>query len=245
MDSIPNKNLASQAYWDSGYKDLDFTPMPKKYPICKMLFKHFKTTQDKTVYEIGAFPGRFLYHFGTLGYQLHGIDQTTFLPDMEKWFYKEDFSIGTFVSDDIFKLSFETKYDVVFSSGFIEHFENFEEIIKIHGNLTKQGGHVFITAPNFSGGVQKFLHTHLDKENLSRHNLSAMDVEKWKKVLVQEGFEIIEAGYFGGFDFWADNEKRNMFKYIATKLLIKLTPIRFLPNSRSYSPEIILIAKKK
>jgi SAM-dependent methyltransferase len=219
--------------------------MPKGYPISQLLYKHFKKTTDKTVFEIGAFPGRFLYHFGKLGYTLHGIDQTPYLTDMEKWFNKENFSIGSFVGGDILKLGFEKTYDVVFSSGFFEHFENFEEIIRIHANLTKSGGHVFITAPNFSGNIQKYLHTRLDKENTDRHNLHAMDAEKWKKVLEQEGFEMVEAGYFGGFDFWVDREKRNIFKKIITKLITTLTPMRFLPNSRSYSPEIILIAKKK
>ncbi len=245
MNNTQNTNLASQAYWDSGYKDFHFTPMPKSYPISQLLYKHFKKTTDKTVFEIGAFPGRFLYHFGALGYQLNGIDQTPYLMDMERWFYKEDFTIGNFAGGDILKLDFNTTYDVVFSSGFIEHFENFEEIIRIHGKLTKSGGHVFITAPNFAGKVQKYLHTHLDKENTDRHNLLAMDVEKWKKVLVQDGFDIVEAGYVGGFDFWVDKEKRGIFKKILTKIITILTPIRWIPNSRSYSPEIVLIAKKK
>lgn len=240
-----NINLASQEYWDSGYKNFNFTPMPESYPISALLRKHFPQTMNKTIFEIGIFPGRFIYHFGKMGYQINGIDQTPYLKDMENWFNKEKFSIGKIETGDILTLNTDKKYDVVFSSGFIEHFENFGEIIKIHADLTKQGGYVFITAPNFSGAIQKFLHTKLDKQNTDRHNLLAMDVEKWKKVLVGEGFDIVEAGYFGGFDFWVDKEKRGLLKKILTKILTKVTPLRFMPNSRSYSPEIILIAKKK
>ena len=245
MNKTQNINLATQEYWDSGYKDFNFTPMQRNYPITELLYKHFTQTANKTIFEIGIFPGRFIYHFGKLGYEINGIDQTPYLKDMEDWFIKEKFSIGNLDNDDILKLSTDKKFDVVFSSGFIEHFENFEEIIKIHADLTKTGGHVFITAPNFSGNIQKFLHTNLDNENTERHNLLAMDVEKWKNVLTKSGFDIIEAGYFGGFDFWVDTEKRNILKKIITKIITKITPMRFLPNSQVYSPEIILIAKKK
>ncbi len=239
-----NINLASQEYWDSGYENFNFTPMPKNYPICKLLYKHFKPSTNKSVFEIGVFPGRFIYHFGKLGYELNRIDQTPYLKDMETWLKKENFSIGGFSVEDILSMNTEKKYDIVFSSGFIEHFENFEDIIKIHINLTKQGGHIFITAPNFAGTIQKFLHTNLDKENIERHNLLSMNVEKWKRILKNEGLEIIESGYFGGFDFWVDKEKRGIFKKIITKILTRITPLRFLPNTKSYSPEIIIVGKK-
>lgn len=245
IKNMKNINLASQKYWDSGYENFNFIAMSKNYPTCKLLYKNFKPTINKNVFEIGVFPGRLIYHFGKLGYELNGNDQTLYLKNMQDWLTKEHFLIGEFKTEDILELKTNKKYDIVFSSGFIEHFDNFEEIIKIHTNLTNAGGHVFITVPNFSGSIQKFLHSKLDKENISRHNLLAMDVEKWKTVLINEGFDIIESGYFGGFDFWVDNEKRGLFKKIITKILTNITPLRFLPNCQLYSPEIVIIAKKK
>lgn len=238
------ENLASQQYWDSGYKNTVFSPMPKNYPICKILYKYFKPTSDKTVFEIGCFPGRFLYHFGKLGYELNGVDQTDYLSKMTDWFRSLNFKIGNIQKGDIFKLNENRTYDIVFSSGFIEHFTNFEEVIKIQAKLVKSGGYIFITAPNFSGKIQKFLHEKLDQENIDRHNLNSMDVEKWEKVLKKDGFEIIESGYFGGFDFWVDYEKRGLFKKIITKVVSHIPALRFIPDNRSYSPEIIIIAKK-
>lgn len=240
-----NTNLASKEYWDSGYDDFKFSPMPKNYPVCKMLYKYFKPSSEESVFEIGIFPGRFIYHFGKLGYELNGIDQTPFLKDMTNWFNNEKFKMGNLENGDLLKMSTDKKFDIVFSSGFIEHFMNFEDIIKIHCDLTKPGGYVFLTAPNFAGTIQKFLHTTFDKENIERHNLQAMDVKKWEQILIKNDFEIIESGYFGGFDFWTDTEKIPLLKKIISKILVKITPIRFLPNSKSYSPESILIAKKK
>jgi len=121
IKNMENINLASQEYWDSGYKDAVFSPMPKKYPICKVLYKNFKPTTEKTIFEIGCFPGRFLYHFGKLGYELNGIDQTEYLSSMINWFKKLNFKIGTIEKGDIFKLSNNKTYDIVFSSGFINN----------------------------------------------------------------------------------------------------------------------------
>jgi SAM-dependent methyltransferase len=239
-----HKNLASKEYWDAGYRDFKFFAMPKNYPICKMIYKHFPATNNKAIFEIGIFPGRFIYHFGRLGYEINGVDQTPFLNEMINWFKGENFKTGYFDGGDLLKMNTDKKYDVVFSSGFIEHFENFPEIIKIHADLTKQGGMIYITAPNFAGSIQKFLHKTFDRESFDKHNLLAMDVKRWEEILTQEGFEIIESGYFGGFDFWISSQNKNIFKKILGKILSKIT-LRFIPNMRIYSPEIILIAKKK
>jgi len=37
-----------------------------------------------------------------------------------------------------------------------------------------------------------------------------MDVKKWEEIVTDEGFKIIKSGYFGGFDFWTDKEKRSI-----------------------------------
>ena len=142
----------------------------------------------------------------------------------------------------------QVKYDVVFSAGFIEHFVEFESMVQLHADLTKPGGHVYITAPNFGGKIQHWLHNYLDKENLDRHYVPSMDVEKWKAVLLKNNFEIIEAGYVGHIDFWVDEQKRNAGQKIILKLIKWLLPLlkkMKLPNRRSYSPECIILARKK
>lgn len=239
-----NTNLASKEYWDNGYKDFNFFHMPENYPICKMIYKHFPKTTDKTLFEIGCFPGRFIWHFGKLGYELNGLDQTPFLKEMEDWFKKEGLKTGSFYNEDLFKMNTDKKYDVVFSSGFIEHFENFSEIIKMHINFVKKDGLIYITAPNFAGSIQRFLHKTFDRDSFDRHNLSAMNLKEWEKILINENCEIVESGYYDGFYFWISSDNKNIFKKILGKILTKIQ-LRFLPNSRLYSPEIILIAKKK
>ncbi len=242
---MEGKKLTTKEYWDEGYKNYSFLEMSLNYPIVKKLYKHFPKSNGESVFEIGCFPGRFLYHFGKLGYYLNGLDQTEYLLEMIEWFKKNNFKIGLFQKEDLFKIKKDDKYDVVFSSGFIEHFSNFEEIIQIHADLVKENGRLFITTPNFSGIIQKKLHLWLDKKNLNKHNTKSMNPEIWKDILIKKGFDIIEYGYTGGFNFWVGNEERNIFKIVIIKILRILSKINVYPNHRSYSPEIFIIAQKK
>jgi 2-polyprenyl-3-methyl-5-hydroxy-6-metoxy-1,4-benzoquinol methylase len=241
---MQNNKLTDKKYWDLGYEKFLFSAMPENYSIVKKIFEKFKNTTDGEVFEIGCFPGRFLFHFGKLGYVLSGMDQTDFLDGMVKWFNKNNFKIGSFFKEDIFKINLDKKYDIVFSSGFIEHFTNFDEVIKIHCGLVKDNGYIFITTPNFSGSIQEKLHTIFDNENLEKHFLPSMNPDEWKKIIEDQGLKIIEYGYLGGFDFWVGNQKRSLLKKIIIKTIRVFTPIRWFPNSNKYSPEIYIIAQK-
>ncbi len=75
-----NKNFAPQEIWDSSYKEIgddvknlvDFNDA-----VTKWLYKYIPAVnegQHKTLFEIGCYPGRYMYHFGKLGYELNGID---------------------------------------------------------------------------------------------------------------------------------------------------------------------------
>lgn len=241
-------NLADSSYWDKGYDEFELTPMADKYATVQLLYKYLGNGNGKSVFEIGVYPGRFIYHFGKAGYTLNGIDQTKYLPALVNWLQKNNFKTGYFKQEDVMEIDRNVKYDVVFSAGFIEHFIEFENMVQLHADLTKPGGHVYITAPNFGGKIQHWLHRYLDKENLDRHYVPSMDVDKWKAVLLRNNFDIIEAGYTGNIDFWVDNQKRNLGQKIVLKIVKWLLPPlkkMKLPNRRSYSPECFIIARKK
>ena len=140
----------------------------------------------------------------------------------------------------------DDKYDLVCSFGFIEHFENFQEIISLHDKILSTKGKLIITTPNFRGGIQKFLHTWLDKENLRRHHIPSMNPRLWKKQLESMGYTVTWAGHFGHFDFWADKQKRNLFNKVSLKIINLLTPmLKWLPDSKFYSPYCGIVAIRK
>ncbi len=225
--------------------------MPDRYCTVQLMRKWLTSPGQgagKSVFEMGVYPGRFMVHFGKAGYELNGIDQTQYLPQMEAWLRAQHFQTGRFLRQDVFDVDRSRKYSVVFSAGFIEHFTNFEELVQLHADLAAPGGYVYITAPNFGGRIQHWLHRQLDQENLSRHYVPSMDVQRWVAVLERNGFEILESGYIGGFDFWAGDQPRSGWRKWLLKLIRWLLPLLKklpLPDTRLYSPECVVLARKK
>lgn len=165
-----------------------------------------------------------------------------------EWLTDKGYKTGSFYKSDIFQFEPKNQYDLVCSFGFIEHFTNYKEVIEKHLKLVKQSGLVVIETPNFRGFVQNFLHRFLDKTNYDRHFIPSMNPQEWETILKNEGFEIITSGYFGGFDFWSENENLNILQKILIKSLyilkytIKVLGINL--NHSSFSAYCGIIAKK-
>lgn len=250
-----NKNFAPQEIWDSSYKvigdnvkDLvDFNDA-----VTKWLYKYIPPVKDgehKTVFEIGCYPGRYMYHFGKLGYELNGIDFSSELNEnFGNWLKAEDFKVNDLVQQDIFAYNTANLYDVTASFGFIEHFSNFAELIKRHINLTKTGGIVIISVPDFANPFQYFFHRLTDKKLMDIHNLKAMKPAAWRAAVKEQNVEVIFDGYFGGFDFWYGEQQRNFFQKYFLKAMLTAKRIflgKIKKNSSLYSPFYGMILIKK
>jgi SAM-dependent methyltransferase len=239
-------DLVEQKYWDESYKDFHFY-IPND--AVTRLLDRYSASEQTEVFEIGCFPGRYLAHLGKKGMTVSGMDLA---PETEtalvQWMQSQKIQTGFIKQGDVLKYISDTqdKYPFVCSFGFIEHFRNFKEIIQLHARVTAKNGLLIITTPNFRGGIQRFLHTNLDKENLKRHYLPSMRPDIWKSLLEENGFTIQFAGYFGGFDFWYDRQKRNFFQKsfaeITRRVIVPL--LSWLPSSKSYSPYCAIVAKK-
>ncbi|MBL7740060.1 MAG: class I SAM-dependent methyltransferase [Chitinophagaceae bacterium] len=236
----------SQAYWDNSYSGYRYSIANDE--VTKWLDKCIHDKKG-TAFEAGCYPGRYLAYLGKKGWQVSGMDLTPRMEsDFKEWLLKNDITFGKIEKGDVLEYmkAGNDKYDLVCSFGFIEHFENFTEIIALHDRILTPNGKLIITTPHFRGAVQRFLHSWLDKENLNRHYIPSMNPSLWKKQLESMGYTVIWSGYFGNFDFWADRQKRNLFNKISLKIIYKLTSLlRWLPDSRLYSPYCGIVAEKK
>jgi hypothetical protein len=90
------------------------------------------------------------------------------------------------------------------------------------------------------------MHALTDRENLKRHVIKAMDPDRWAAVLKKEGFEILETDCFGGFKFWAGEQKRGLLQQGLLHLFRKLSddPKTGKRDCRLYSPYCILAASR-
>ena len=158
--------------------------------------------RDRECLEVGCFPGQYLAVFGEYGYRLSGIDATPRTDtELKDWLRRCGYAIGDIIRGDFFAHSFDKQFDVVYSLGFIEHFTDWDDVVRRHMCLVKPGGHLVLSTPNFRGFVQYVYHWLFDRENLRHHNLEAMDPRRWSEA-VKTGFRVVRSGHFGGMHFW-------------------------------------------
>lgn len=241
-------DFVSQQYWDESYRNYVYTVAQDEVTAWLDKQQGYFGSSGR-LFEFGCYPGRYLSYLGKKGWVVNGVDLTPGIeePQFKVWLHKEGIRTGLIKQADALSYAQETedRYDMVCSFGFIEHFENFLRLIELHDRLLKNGGWLAITTPNFRGSVQKFLHTNLNSAALNIHYLPAMQPWLWKKKLEDLGYAVKEAGYFGGFDFWYDEAKRNIVQRFVLKVIRKVKPfLKGVPNKAIYSPYCGIVAQK-
>lgn len=246
--------LTDENYWNAGYGEQQFGEA-KDGALIDFLNNHLENVEHKTCLEIGSFPGSFIPAIGRKGYELNGIDfNKRNAGELPGWLSTLGLKVGEFWSGDFFDFikDHKNKYDLVCSFGFIEHFENYKEVIQSHINLVKPSGKLIITTPNFRGWMQYLPHKFFDDENLKKHNLKSMNPVEWRNVLESNGFEVSFHGWFGKYDFWVDpNQERSKLQRFMLKNVN-----RFIFNfnkivkktgkeSKNYSAFCGIVAEKK
>jgi SAM-dependent methyltransferase len=165
---------------------------------------------------------------------------------------------GNIILADFFDENFlnanREKFDVVFSAGFVEHFQEPEEVIRKQTSLLAKNGLLITIIPN-----AKYLIEFLsDKKTISLHNQSIMNPETFRKLFNLEDLEVKYCKYFGGlFNFGVFGQKKSLAKAIFKTLFMiqrltldNLEKIYFLITSRDItcrysSPSLLCIARKK
>ena len=248
---------AGRDFWERAWEG---SPLAKYHRIEKhlainkkldSLFQRFLGKGHKRVLEIGCARAKQLIYFAQeFGYEVWGIDYSEKGAELAKENLRLAGVEGTILCQDIFQTSFEDEsFDIVYSMGLIEHFENPAEIVDIHIKLLKKGGTLIITLPNYKDSLSFTLNkiTGKEKELLATHNLSLMDKKVLSELLRGKGVEILMLDYFGPIDL------TEAFSSIKVKPVLYLAHLVnqivgyatfFMPSSRYFSPYLVLIARK-
>ena len=248
---------AGKDFWETSWKKIPFGKyqgIEKYLAINKkldLLFKQFLEKGNKKVLEIGCAKAKKLIYFAKeFDYEVYGVDYS----EKGVKIAKENLRIagveGTILCEDIFQTTFEKEtFDIVYSMGLIEHFENPSRIIDAHIKLLKKGGTLIISIPNFKESLYFTLLKILGKEKrlLETHNLDIMDKKKLNELLQKRNIKILKLDYFGPIDLTM------VFSDIKVKPIVYLMHIVnqsfgyftfFIPKSIYFSPYIVLIAEK-
>ena len=218
--------------------------------ILEWLNHNFEFDSIDNVLEIGCFPGRYLTIFGQQNIELYGMDYIEDVNYLSDIFKKKNFRVGEFYNCDFFDFNPGRKFDCVMSLGFIEHFKDWESVLNSHFSILNDGGYLIIEVPNFKGFFQRIPRILFDYKNYKNHNIKSMNLKKWEKILIDNNFEIVYSGYFGGYLLWFDfkSEKKmfNFFKKITTRILefIQSSLYKNKAEGKQYSCAMGIIAKR-
>jgi 2-polyprenyl-3-methyl-5-hydroxy-6-metoxy-1,4-benzoquinol methylase len=170
----------TQAYWETTHTQPRWR-LPSRLNVGVSNILRLISTRVKPgmrVLEIGCAPGKHLAYLAKVRQaRVYGLD----FSESGIAFTRELFSrlglIGEFRCENILAATLpEAFFDLVYSLGVIEHFDDPRPIIERHLCLVKPGGLVLITVPNY-GGFYGRLQRHFDPENLSIHNLQVTHCE--------------------------------------------------------------------
>jgi len=237
-----NTELTNRSFWESYWESYQYEKIPKKVPFAYLMSK---LKNKKSFIEIGGFPGTYATYFYKSGckdvWLLDFFIDKKIVNQVEE---KNNVPLNTIkcIEADFFKYNTCAKYEIVFSIGFIEHFENTSDAISRHVNLLADNGSMLLLIPNFRG-LNGFIQKIADKRNYEAHNLQSMIPSYLKSILHQLKLKNIAVKYSKKPIVWLEPGVGNRGGRLLIKglsYMLKLFPVR----CRLLSPFIIIYAEK-
>lgn len=226
--------------------------------ILDIFDKYLPVDENLSALEIGGSPGRYLIYMAKhFKYNLHSLDYSKVGNEQTgKNLANADLLIEIY-EKDLISENFNKDlplFDIVYSLGFIEHFEDLNLVVRKHIELLKSGGILLLGVPNLNGFFYRSFLKKTAPEILKIHNLNSMKINNWKKFESEFGLIPLFRGYIGGFDpMVIDNIQKtnslNMVLNFIVKRLMRVFYSRFNLfrnlNSRHWSGYLIGIYKIK
>jgi 2-polyprenyl-3-methyl-5-hydroxy-6-metoxy-1,4-benzoquinol methylase len=153
--------------------------------------------------EVGFAPGKMLAWVAQrLGAVVTGVDYSPRGVEVAKGLFKALEITADLRCESIFETTLKpSSFDVVYSAGVIEHFEDPRPIVAKHMELLRPGGIALIHVPNY-GGLYGSLQGRLDPDNLALHNLRIMSLHALRALAPQQPDLTINAYTWGRMSPW-------------------------------------------
>jgi SAM-dependent methyltransferase len=257
------KRLTDVAFWDQGwwqgkrperlrlYRDVDFE-------FVRLLRREGGSAPTR-VLEVGAGGSRVLpYLAWKFGYDVFGADYSFSGCRLLRANLALRQVSGGVLCEDLFQSALPANtFDLVYSSGLIEHFDDLRPVVLAHVRQLKPGGRLVLVVPNLQGFQGKLMRR-FAPSFWAMHK--AFGKEDLVALFENLGLEQIHSGYLGSFmirilrgsewtvvDRWPLWLQRSVHDSIRLlngliSLLFRLSPAR--PHSRAFSPEFFASARK-
>lgn len=240
-----------QEYWDETWSEPVRPRVPSRLDVnvrnlTDLLGKHIRP--ESRFIEVGCAPGKFLAWVKVkCRTETWGLDYSeTGIRNCRNLFeaMKLDIELR---QDDLFNSALPKQhFDSVASFGFIEHFDDPTEAVRMHAELLAPGGVAMITIPHY-GGMYGRMQAKFDAPNLAIHNTNIMNVPALLALAPQDGNYTALAYPWGRLSFAIVNfEKKwpalpTRLLRLATTLLGHLQPV-MIP---ALAPTLVLEIRRK
>lgn len=171
----------TKSYWDAAWQEEIRYRLPRNVTSSARNLQRLLRQRIKPgmrVLEIGFAPGKMLAWVAKiLQAKVAGIDYSDRGFSMARRLFDVLHIDADLRHEDVFAATFDPgSFDVVYSNGVIEHFDDPTEMVRRHVVLLKPGGFALIAIPNY-GGIYGRLQGFFDPGNLKIHNLDIMNPE--------------------------------------------------------------------
>ncbi len=203
--------------------------------------------------EVGVVPGSTLLFFAAkCKYSCTGIDFSPRVHQLKDVFAAQGLS-AEFTRIDFLTWETSEQFDLVYSCGFIEHFENYQPVVDKHWTLVRPGGMMLLTVPTMTP-VQKwirllFYNRSKMKEVVNAHNFEIMGRDRlFRSVAHLSECKILVSTYTSEMAIWFGPKSpgiRPWTRPLFVPLHVVEKTIRKLGiSSRWFSPTAVVLAEK-
>jgi SAM-dependent methyltransferase len=237
-------DVAGRQFWESTWS----TVKPVLYPgpifqFAPLAERYLPKTEGLSLIELGGMPGNHLVYFNKeFGYRVCALDYVADMGLVKETFATNGVTNFEIVNCNLFDFFPSEKFDIVFSLGLIEHFEDWRAIWNKHNELLRPGGYLFIGLPN-----TRFLHWVLMKlfcpTILAVHRTYFMAPKTLMRLSTESRLDVLFCNYIATYrPFYPVPAPFSFISRVVIKLL-KMAGLGDVPN-RFASPYIFLVAKK-
>jgi 2-polyprenyl-3-methyl-5-hydroxy-6-metoxy-1,4-benzoquinol methylase len=238
--------LASREYWDATWADEkphDYEgPVNAFHPLFARLLPKGSNLR---LLELGSARGYALVYFHKeFGYEVHGVDASAEGMRVAEAHCRHNGVDAHLYVGDLFEVDVPGPFDVVFSGGLVEHFDDLDRVVRRHVQWVKPGGLLVLGVPNVRGFHARVMR-HYEPENYAIHNVASCSPYALRSSIerVEPGWRYLFCGYGGGFHFFYPVPGfLRLVERVVSKALRTLR-IQRVPN-RWFAPDAFVIARR-
>jgi SAM-dependent methyltransferase len=241
----PAGDAAGKNYWNSIWNELPPVPLYEGpvYEHHSVLSRFLSNAGGGNAIEIGCASGNYMIYLNKeFGYRVDGLDYSDNMEYVRANLSYNGIQDAELFSADFFQTAPAKQYDLVFSGGFVEHFDNHELVVKKHAEWAKPGGLVIIIVPNLTH-IHRSLCGWFDPEVLRVHRFPLMRIAVLRAALEKAGLSVLHCDYHKTFRCTYALPKPVDFVARAAQKLLKLSGLDNIGN-RFGSPYLISVSRK-